>query len=61
MRLANSQALYEYVVNLAAWFREHGAESMAEMVAAASRHGAGLSTESLGESRIALEKVLSSP
>ena len=61
MRLANSQALYEYLVNLAAWFREHGTESMAEMIAAASRHGAGLSTEFLGESRIALEKVLSSP
>jgi hypothetical protein len=60
MRLANNQALHDYLVGLAATLQERGAESMAEDIAAAARQAAGLSTEFLGESRIALEKLLSS-
>lgn len=59
-QLASNQALYDYLGRLAASLQERGAESMAEVIAAAARQAAGLSTEFLGESRIALEKVLNS-
>jgi hypothetical protein len=58
MRLVSNQALHDYLARLAASLQERGAESMAEIIAAAARQGAGL--EFLGESRIALEKVLNS-
>jgi hypothetical protein len=60
MRLASNQALHDYLVRLAASLQERGAAPMAEIIAAAARQGAGLSTEFLGESRIALEEVLNS-
>lgn len=48
MRLANNQALHAYLVRLAASVHERGAEPMAEVIAAAARQAAGLSTEFLG-------------
>jgi hypothetical protein len=60
MRVASNQALHDYLARLAESLQERGAESMAEVIAAAARQAAGLSTEFLGESRIALEQVLNS-
>ena len=57
-QLENNQELYDYLISLAASLRERGAESMAVIITAASKHAAGLSTEFLGESRIALRKLV---
>ena len=56
-QLSNNKELYDYLVDLSATLRKRGAESLASIVYAASRHAVGLSTEFLGESRIALRKV----
>jgi hypothetical protein len=60
MRLASNQALHDYLVHLGAALQEREAVPMAEIIAAAARQGAGLSTEFLGQSRVALEEVLNS-
>jgi hypothetical protein len=56
-QLANNKELYDYLVDLSAKLRVRGAESFAEAALAASRQAAGLSTEFLGEARIALRKL----
>jgi len=56
-QLANNKELYDYLVDLSTKLEARGAESLAAIVLAASGQSAGLSTEFLGESRIALRKV----
>ncbi len=56
-KLANNKELYDYLVALSALLQARGADSLAANVLAASRQSAALSTEFLGESRIALRKV----
>lgn len=60
MQLTDNQALHDYLTSLAALLRERGANVMADAVAAASRQASGLSTEFLGESRLALRKLVHS-
>jgi len=57
-QLANKQELFDYLIGLAASLRERGAESMAAIITIASKHAAGPTTEFLGESRIALRKLV---
>ena len=57
MRLADNRALYDYLVSFAAHLRRHGADEMADAVTGAYKQAAGLSTEFLGESRLALRRV----
>jgi flagellar biosynthesis chaperone FliJ len=58
MYLGSNQELYDYLLRLAQELQDHGAKELGEMVAGASRHAAGLSTEFLGESRIALQHII---
>jgi hypothetical protein len=56
--LANNRELYEYLLHLTAELKNRKLEELSEAVAFASRHAGGMSTEFLGESRIALRRVL---
>ena len=56
-QLANNKELYDYLVDLSTKLGARGAELLAAIILSASRQSAGLSTEFLGESRIALRKV----
>lgn len=56
--LASNRELYEYLVRLAEELKSTQLDELSEAVLVASRHAAGLSTEFLGESRIALQRVL---
>jgi hypothetical protein len=55
--LSNNSELYEYLLALEAKLRRHGSVDLADAVSSASRQASGLSTEFLGESRIALRRV----
>ena len=55
---ANNKELYEYLLALSAQLAVHGLDDLSKDVVAASRHAAGMSTEFLGESRLALRRVL---
>ena len=57
MGLKSKQELYEYLLTLSAKLTGRGAEKLGRAVITASRHAAGMSTEFLGESRIALREV----
>ena len=58
-RLSNNRDLYEYLVFLAAELKIRKLEELSEAVSFASRHAASnISTEFLGESRIALNRVM---
>jgi hypothetical protein len=57
MTVADNRDLYEYLLSLATKLKNRGAEDLGQAVAAASRHFNGISTEFLGESRIALQEV----
>jgi hypothetical protein len=59
-RLSSNKDLYDYLIDLAERLRTRGADSLAAIVLSASRQAAGLSTEFLGESQIALKEVLDS-
>jgi len=50
--------LYNYLLSLSNLLAAQGAPQLAESVRFAARQGTGLSTEFLGESRIALKAVL---
>jgi len=54
----NNRELYEYLLFLAAELQKRKFEELSEAVAFASRQASGMSTEFLGESRIALRRVL---
>jgi hypothetical protein len=56
--LASNGELYEYLLGLAKTLQERQAQKLAEAVAHASRTAVGNSTEFLGESRIALRRVI---
>jgi hypothetical protein len=59
--LSNNRELYEYLVLLADKLRDRGFPELSETVRLASRHAASnMSTEFLGESRIALRQLLQS-
>jgi len=57
MKLANNRELYEYLLSLSTTLQSRGGDALSQIVSAASRHAAGMSTEFLGESRIALRQV----
>ncbi len=55
---SSNRDLYEYLLSLAAELKKRKFDELSEAVAFASCQAAGLSTEFLGESRIALRRVL---
>jgi hypothetical protein len=55
---SNNRELYEYLLSLAAELKKRKFEELSEAVSFASRQAAGMSTEFLGETRIALRRVL---
>jgi hypothetical protein len=57
-KLTSNTDLYEYLLLLGNLLAERGSQQLADSVRIAARTGAGLSTEFLGESRIALRGVL---
>jgi hypothetical protein len=57
-KLTNNTDLYEYLLSIGNLLADRGAQQLAESVRFAARQGTGLSTEFLGESRIALRGVL---
>jgi hypothetical protein len=58
IRLNNNQALYDYLLHLAAECEAHGATRAREILTQAIGCAAGMSTEFLGESKIALQRIL---
>jgi len=59
MKLSSNRAFYEYVVLLESQLRSRGSEALSKDVAAAGRTANTIpATEFLGESRIALRRVL---
>jgi hypothetical protein len=58
MKLASNQDLYQYLLDLSDKLKGRGATQSGELLLGASRKAAGMSTEFLGESRIALREVL---
>jgi hypothetical protein len=57
--LASNAALYQYLVELGESLRKLGSPELADIVTSASNQASALSTEFLGESRIALRRVWS--
>lgn len=57
MRLADDKQLYEYLLYLISELKSRGSNELSELLTDASHHAAGMSTEFLGESRIALRRV----
>jgi hypothetical protein len=57
-KLSSNADLYEYLLTLGNLVADRGSQQLAEAVRSAARQGTGLSTEFLGESRIALRNVL---
>jgi len=55
--LANNGELYQYLLSLATMLRDRKAKELSEAVMHASMTSAGMRTEFLGESRIALREV----
>lgn len=55
--LASNRELYEFLEWLASQLKQRGAMELGDEVARASRCASGLSTEFLGEARIALRTV----
>ena len=56
--LKSNSDLYRYLVFLHTQLRERGAADLAVFIESASRQASGMSTEFLGESRIALRHLL---
>jgi hypothetical protein len=57
-RLSSNGELYEYLSGLARELKSLRRGELSEAVSFASRQASGMSTEFLGESRIALQRVL---
>jgi hypothetical protein len=57
---ASNRELYEYMRRLASTLQSRGAAVLAARVISASNTAIGLSTEFLGESRLALKEVIES-
>jgi hypothetical protein len=58
MYLPSSQALYDYLLRLAQDLEFRGQAALCELAVSASKQAASSSTEFLGESRIALRRIL---
>jgi hypothetical protein len=59
MKPSNNRELYEYLVLLESQLRSRGSDALSKNVAAAARTASTIpATEFLGESRIALRRVL---
>jgi hypothetical protein len=58
MKLSSNRQLRDYLVSLSAELKSCGADELSAVAAAAAHHAWGLSTEFLGESRIALRRIL---
>jgi hypothetical protein len=56
--LSSNADLHRFLLELEQALRQQGSDDLADLVKTASRHAAGMSTEFLGESRIALKEVL---
>jgi hypothetical protein len=56
MELKSNRELYDYLIALSAVLSSRGADELSGAVAIASRHASGMSTEFLGEARIALRR-----
>jgi hypothetical protein len=56
-KLSSNRDLYDYLLFLASELKERGSVELSEAVRAASGHASGISTEFLGESRLALRRV----
>jgi hypothetical protein len=56
--LSNNRELYDYLLFLSSAFKERGAVALSKAVTFAIGQAAAMSTEFLGESRIALRQVL---
>ena len=57
-KLSSNTDLYNYLLSLGDLLAGRGSPQLAEAVRFAARQGTGLSAEFLGESRIALQRVL---
>jgi hypothetical protein len=57
-KLSSNTDLYNYLLSLGDLLAGRGSPQLAEAVRSAARQGTGLSAEFLGESRIALQRVL---
>ena len=55
---ANNRELFDYLILLASMLRERKFNELSEAVTFASQQASGMSAEFLGESRIALRRVL---
>jgi len=55
--LHSNQELYDYMLSLMSTLKKRGADVLSETVDFARNQASGLSTEFLGESRIALRRV----
>lgn len=55
---SNNRELYDYLIFLISALKERGAKALSEAVTFASGQASSMSTEFLGESRIALRQVL---
>lgn len=56
--LKSNAELYQYLLSLVSQLRNRGALDLADPIESASRQASGISTEFLGESRIALRQLL---
>ena len=57
MKLTSNRELHDYLLALSTKLTSRGDQKLSRVVTAARRHAAGMSTEFLGESRIALRQV----
>jgi hypothetical protein len=58
MKLSSNRQLYDFLVSLSTALGNRGNRDLSAVATAASRFASGMSTEFLGESRIALRRVL---
>jgi hypothetical protein len=59
MYLSSNQDLYNYLLRLGQGLKARGAIELSDIAMGASRQAASMSAEFLGESRIALRRILS--
>jgi mannose/cellobiose epimerase-like protein (N-acyl-D-glucosamine 2-epimerase family) len=58
-QLSSNAEMHRFLLGIEAALKRQGWLDLAEVVSFASRHAAGMSTEFLGEARIALREVFS--
>ena len=57
MKLTSNKELYDYLLTFSSTLKSRKRERLSQLLTSASGHAAGMSTEFLGESRIALREV----